>query len=219
MFGVRGFVERFHPFERNRVPLDFKVLGLAFYIQVSSLRRTARAHLSVGGFRRQLFGGGVQKLKARLRFSVGVKPRSFIAVDETCVKVNGQHYWVYSALDIDRNELISMRVYPARNSFTSESFLKGVLKHRRGRPRFIVDRAPRLRQALIQLGLNHHHQTFGRRSLAESAFSSLKQRTRTLFNKITVNLRRNQHLRWRRAVECWDLFYDMLTYYLSLIHI
>ncbi|MGB9727775.1 MAG: hypothetical protein ACPLZF_05135 [Nitrososphaeria archaeon] len=29
-------------FERNRVPLELKVLGLAFYIQMSSLRRAAR---------------------------------------------------------------------------------------------------------------------------------------------------------------------------------
>jgi len=69
------------------------------------------------------------------------------------------------------------------------------------------------RQALIQPGLNHHHQIFGRRSPAESASSSLKQRTRTLFNKITVNLKRNQHLRWRKTVECWNLFCDMFTYY------
>jgi hypothetical protein len=31
--------------------------------------------------------------------------RRFIAVDETCVHVNGVNYWVYSALDVDRNEL------------------------------------------------------------------------------------------------------------------
>jgi len=26
----------------------------------------------------------------------------FIAVDETCVKVNGEQYWFYSALDMKR---------------------------------------------------------------------------------------------------------------------
>ena len=210
---LRGFVERSHLFEGSRVPLDLKVLGLAFYIQVSSLRRTARALSECRRVSKTDVWKLVQKLKARLRFSVEVKPRRFIAVDETCVKVNGQHCWVYSALDIDRNELISMRVYPARSSLTSESFLKGVLKHCRGRPRFIVDRAPWLKEALKELGLPHQHQTFGPRSLVESAFSSFKQRTKIFFNKITVNLRRNQHLRWRRAVKCWNLFCDMFTYY------
>jgi len=44
---------------------------------------------------------------------VNVKPsrivRRLIALDETCVKVNGLEYWVYAALDVDRNEIISMR--------------------------------------------------------------------------------------------------------------
>jgi transposase-like protein len=26
-------------------------------------------------------------------------------LDETCVKVNGLEYWVYAALDVDRNEI------------------------------------------------------------------------------------------------------------------
>jgi len=39
--------------------------------------------------------------------------RRLIAIDETCVKVNGLEYWVYAALNVDRNEIISMRVYPS----------------------------------------------------------------------------------------------------------
>jgi transposase-like protein len=127
------------------------------------------------------------------------RARRFIAVDETCVNVNGEQYWVYSALDIDRNELLSMRVYPARNSLTTESFIKGVLKYCDGKPEFIVDNAPWLRNALTELGLTHHHQARGLRSLIESAFSSFKQRTKTFFNKITVNLKHNPHLRWKRG--------------------
>jgi hypothetical protein len=41
MFGVRGLVGRLRLFERNRVPLGLKVLGLAIF-QISSLRRAAR---------------------------------------------------------------------------------------------------------------------------------------------------------------------------------
>jgi putative transposase len=141
------------------------------------------------------------------------RARRFIAVDETCVNVNGEQYWVYSALDIDRNELISMRVYPARNSLTTESFIRGVLKYCDGRPEFIVDNAPWLREALTELGLTHRQQARGPRSLIESAFSSFKQRTKVFFNKITVNLKHNPHLKWRRAMECWNLFRKTFTYY------
>jgi hypothetical protein len=43
MLSVRSLVKKLDIFERNKVPLDLKVLGLAFYIQLSSLRRAARA--------------------------------------------------------------------------------------------------------------------------------------------------------------------------------
>jgi len=65
--------------------------------------------------------------------------------------------------------IVCMRVYPSRNILTAESFFRRVLNLCDGMPEFIVDRAPWLRQALIQLGLNHHHQTFGPRSSAESS--------------------------------------------------
>ena len=42
MFSVRGLVEQLKLFERNKVPFGLKVLGLAMYFQISSLRRTAR---------------------------------------------------------------------------------------------------------------------------------------------------------------------------------
>jgi hypothetical protein len=38
-----SLVESLGVFERNKVPLELKILGLAFYIQLSSLRRAARA--------------------------------------------------------------------------------------------------------------------------------------------------------------------------------
>ncbi len=44
-----------------------------------------------------------------------VKPRRSIAVDEACVKANGLEYYVLLAVDIDRNEIVCMRVYPLRN--------------------------------------------------------------------------------------------------------
>jgi len=43
MLSVRFLVEGLGVFERNKVPLELKILGLAFYIQLSSLGRAARA--------------------------------------------------------------------------------------------------------------------------------------------------------------------------------
>jgi transposase-like protein len=49
-------------------------------------------------------------------------------------KVNG--YWVYAALDVDGNEILSMRVYPSRNALAAEQFIREVLKYCDGKPTF-----------------------------------------------------------------------------------
>jgi len=55
MLSVRSLVKKLDIFERNKVPLDLKVLGLAFYIQLSSLRRAAGpCPRSIGSPRRRL---------------------------------------------------------------------------------------------------------------------------------------------------------------------
>jgi len=113
MFSVGGLAERLRPFERNRVPLNLKVLGLAMHFQTSSLR-TARVLSEYCRVSKTSVWKWIVKLRERLKISLEKKPRRLIAVDETCVKVNGQQYWVYSALDIDKNEIISMRVYPVK---------------------------------------------------------------------------------------------------------
>ncbi|CAD7770382.1 hypothetical protein AIOGIFDO_00806 [Candidatus Methanoperedenaceae archaeon GB37] len=42
MLKVREIVEELRVFERNKVPFEVKVLGIATCIQMSSVRRTAR---------------------------------------------------------------------------------------------------------------------------------------------------------------------------------
>jgi len=44
MLSIMSLVESLSIFERNRVPVDLKILGLAFYIQLSSLGRAARRY-------------------------------------------------------------------------------------------------------------------------------------------------------------------------------
>jgi len=57
------------------------------------------------------------------------KQRNLIAVDETVVKARKKKYYVYSAVDVERNELVLMRVYPTRNYLTTKSFVKEVLEY------------------------------------------------------------------------------------------
>jgi hypothetical protein len=43
MLNIKSLVESLGVFERSKVQLELKTLGLALYIQLSSLRRAARA--------------------------------------------------------------------------------------------------------------------------------------------------------------------------------
>jgi transposase-like protein len=74
--------------------LELKILGLAFYIQLSSLRRAARALSEVIRSLRQLWRW-VRKFR-RISVNPSRIPRRVIALDEMCVKVNGLEYWVYA---------------------------------------------------------------------------------------------------------------------------
>jgi putative transposase len=93
MLSIRALVDGLGVFERNKVPLELKVLGLAFYIQLSSLRRAARILSEV----RSVSKTAVWKWVKKFGGKVSVKPsrmlRRLIALDETCVKVNGLEYW------------------------------------------------------------------------------------------------------------------------------
>ncbi|MHC1572749.1 MAG: hypothetical protein ACXQTL_08450 [Methanosarcinales archaeon] len=55
------------------------------------------------------------------------KRRYLIALDERVVKANKKKYYVYSAVDVERNELILMRIYTTRNYLVTRSF-REVLK-------------------------------------------------------------------------------------------
>jgi len=67
------------------------------------------------------------------------------------LKQDKKAYYAYSAVDVERNKLILMKIYTNRNYLVTRSFLKEVLKF--CEPGFIVDKAPSLIDALKSLNL------------------------------------------------------------------
>jgi len=102
----------------------------------------------------------VKKFEEKLPISTEKKRRNLIALDETVVKANRKRYYVFSAMDVERNEQILMRVYTARNYLTAKSFIKEVLKYCENKPKFIVDKAPWLIRAFESLSLEFEHEAF-----------------------------------------------------------
>jgi len=70
MLSIRSLVEEPGVFGRNKVPLKLKILDLAFYIRLSSLRKTARA-LSE---KRKVSKTAVWKCVRRLNEKVNTRP-------------------------------------------------------------------------------------------------------------------------------------------------
>ena len=88
------------------------------------------------------------------------------------LKQDKKAYYVYSAVDVEKNELILMKTYTTRNYPVTRSFLKEVLKFCENKPKFIVDKAPWLIDALKSLDLEFERSVLSEeRSLVESVFS------------------------------------------------
>ncbi|CAD7770997.1 hypothetical protein FHEFKHOI_00948 [Candidatus Methanoperedenaceae archaeon GB50] len=88
------------------------------------------------------------------------------------LKQDKKVYYVYSAVDVERNELILIRAYTNRNYLVTRSFLKEMLKFCENKPKFIVDKAPWLIDALKTLDLEFERSVLSEeRSLVESVFS------------------------------------------------
>jgi len=147
------------------------------------------------------------------------KERRTVALDETVIKVNGRQFYLYAALDVERNEIVWMRVYSHRNSLTTLHFVKTVLKYCRNKPVFVVDKGPWYKSVFERLGLDYEHESFGRRSKVESVFSSYKQRAKVFFNSFNINFRKalkkeNEKLWWETALKQANFFvFTFMLYY------
>jgi len=153
MIKVKEIVKELKLFERNKIPLEIKILGIAIYIQTSSVRKTAKILSEFHSVSKSAVHKWIKKFEERLPISTERKPRKIIAIDETIVKANGEKYYIYAAIDIEKNELILMRVYQEIITTKLE-----ILKY--CKPKFVVDKASWLIKALKSLGLEYEHKTF-----------------------------------------------------------
>jgi len=108
MFGVRALVRGLSCLRGIGFRGTLR-LGLAMYFQTSSLRRATSVLSEFCRVSKTAVWKWIVKLRKRLEVASERKHRRLIAVDETCVKVNGLNYWVFSAVDVERNRIVCMR--------------------------------------------------------------------------------------------------------------
>jgi transposase-like protein len=98
-----------------------------------------------------------------------------IALDETVVKINGERFWLYAAVEPETSVILYVELYPARNLATTKMFLRELAeKHDVDEAEFLVDGAPWLQAGLFELGMHFRHETFGERNPVESIFQEIK---------------------------------------------
>ncbi|MEM2540347.1 MAG: DDE-type integrase/transposase/recombinase [Candidatus Methanomethylicia archaeon] len=66
------------------------------------------------------------KFRAILEAKEWEKPKKHatIAIDEACLKLKGEKFWVYASIDVDTRELVEVRAYPNRSSLATRLFLQ-----------------------------------------------------------------------------------------------
>ncbi|WP_457549207.1 hypothetical protein [Archaeoglobus sp.] len=95
---LRKLIEELNLFERERIPNEIRLFGIATYIQTSSTRRTAKILSEIHSVSHTAIWKWVKKFEQKLPISTEKKQRNLIAIDKTVVKANKKRYFVYSAL-------------------------------------------------------------------------------------------------------------------------
>ena len=138
---LKELMEEPNLFERKRS--DWKrIFGIATYVQTSSTRRTVK---TISKFR-QISHTAVWKWIKKFEEKVPISTE--------------KKFYVFSDVGVERNELVLMKAYTTRNYLTAKPFIKEVLKYCENEPKFVIDKAPRLRRALESLGVEFKHEKF-----------------------------------------------------------
>ena len=94
MLRVKEIVKGLKIFERNKVPLEVKVLGIATYIQ-TSVRRTARILSEIHPVSKTSVWNWIKKFEEKLLYKE--KKERNLCIDKI-VKANKKRYYVYCRL-------------------------------------------------------------------------------------------------------------------------
>jgi transposase-like protein len=171
--------------ERERTPEPLMKLGIQLHLAGLSLSHTISVLEKLGGQRsRKAVHDWVHE--ADLRPDGGINP-DHVALDESVIRVNGQQYWLYAAVDPDTNTMLQVRLFSTYTAALTESFLRELreehdvndvprnlrfLECERDAKRpvnaaFLVDDADRLQSALDRRGLTCRYQLHGYRNSVE----------------------------------------------------
>ena len=109
-----------------------------------------------------------------------------LAVDEKMIRLHGQEFWLYGAVDPETNEILHVSLFPTANKQTTRWFLDEL--HRRYQLNnvvFLVDGADYLGPVLAEDGYRFQICSHGNRNAIERVFWEVERRTSSFANSFS----------------------------------
>jgi len=170
--------------ERRRTPEWAIQVGIRCHLAGMSLR-DASQHLETLGVDRSHVAIHDWVHKAELQ-PISTVTEDQIAVDEKMIRLHGDEYWLYGAVDPVTNEIIHVSLFSSTTKQTTRWFLTEL--HRRcrlGDPEFLVDGASYLGSVLDEDGYRFQVISNGNRNAIERVFCEIERRTSSFANSFS----------------------------------
>ncbi|MFC7200685.1 IS6 family transposase [Halospeciosus flavus] len=170
--------------ERERTPSELMKLGIRLHLAGLSLSNTVLKLERFGVERsRKAIHDWVQK--ADLQPASDASPDQ-VALDETVIRINGQQFWLYAAVDPKTNKFLHLRLFTTTTTSLTQKFLRELReKHDVEDAVFLVDHAQHLVSALQRVGLRFQTVQHGNRNAVERVFREVKRRTSSFSNSFS----------------------------------
>jgi len=170
--------------ERERTPSELMELGIRLHLAGLSLLNTV-SELEKFGVERSRKAVHDWVHKADLQPASDASPDQ-IALDETVIRINGQQFWLYAAVDPETNKILHVRLFTTTTTALMQQFLQELReKHDLEDTVFLVDHAQHLAAALQRAGLRFQSVRHGNRNSVERVFREVKRRTSSFSNSFS----------------------------------
>jgi len=108
--------------ERERTPSELMQLGIRLHLAGLLLSNTIRELEKFGVERsRKAVHDWVQK--ADLQPADDASP-DYVALNETVIRINGQQFWLYAAIDPETNRFLHVRLFTTMTTAVTQRFLQ-----------------------------------------------------------------------------------------------
>ena len=170
--------------ERQRTPEWAIQVGIRCHLAGMSLRDASK-FLEELGVQRSHVAIHEWVHKADLQ-PVSTVTADQLAVDEKMIRLHGQKFWLYGAVDPHTNKILHVRLFPTANKQTTRWFLADL--HRRYQLTdvvFLVDDADYLAPVLAEDGYRFQVLAHGNRNTIERVFWEVERRTSSFANSFS----------------------------------